>query len=566
MTGAGQKRTPWKPPQWLLEAAKKGSALPVDNAFLTKLQHIREHPEEVGKETREEANRSGEDPEAFAKIMVEARSKLKQAQLTQRPKDIHTKAAVEETGGAIQSTEPNETTRIARQTTAPSPVTAEPTSLRLQDNLPNDETQTAVQAKVQFVPSSPRAQRGGATKALGTRQAQIENRDERRGKKEKARENARRGGRTGSASGTASPMEIDDFQPIAESSASGAAREALTAAATAMRVLSTSDPQPYPYPTRRTMPVWYTSISSSAQGLTQLDRKRPQELAAIDALKDCIRRCEQEQNKTKLAKEYNDLRNHVHKAEIKLDMDKFKVKKTRILTEAGLPRIFKEGAKFPRDLQADAWYLYERWMNEDFEQNILRGIVTVKGKDRNGDRLDRAYTTKHPRDPKFFGDEGVILGQWWPSQLCTVRDGVHGAAQGGIYGDKDKGAFSIVLSGGGYHDQDDGDTIEYSGTEGKDYEATDATLSMIKSAELGNHIRVIRSSQLLKSNKYRPSCGLRYDGLYQIKSYKELDHKKRTYRFHLERIPGQEPIRFEGDAKRPTLFEEEAYDKCKGKI
>ena len=162
-----------------------------------------------------------------------------------------------------------------------------------------------------------------------------------------------------------------------------------------------------------------------------LDRKRPQELAAIDALKECIRRCEQEKNKSKLAKEYNDLRNHVHKAEIKLNMDKFKVRKTRILTEAGLPRIFKEDAHFPADLKADAWNLYERWMNEDFEQDILRGIVTVKGKDRNGDRLDPAYRAKHPKDPKVFGGEGLILGQWWPSQLCTVRDGAHGAAQGG---------------------------------------------------------------------------------------------------------------------------------------
>jgi hypothetical protein len=123
-----------------------------------------------------------------------------------------------------------------------------------------------------------------------------------------------------------------------------------------------------------------------------------------------------------------------------------------------------------------------------------------------------------------------------------------------------------VLSGGGYHDQDDGDTIEYSGTEGSNFKAKDATLSMITSAKHGNHIRVIRSSQLLKANKYRPSCGLRYDGLYQIKSYKEVDLEKQTYRFHLERVPGQGPIRFEGDAKRPTMFEEEAYDKCKGRI
>ncbi|UPX13268.1 uncharacterized protein EKO05_0003785 [Ascochyta rabiei] len=504
MSVAGQKRTPWKPPQWLLDAANKGSAVPVDETFLTKLQYMREHPDQVGKVAREDLIQSGEDPDAFAEIMAEARNRVLPIQLAPRPKEVQVAVAVavEEMGGAVQSTK--------------------------------------------------------STKA-------VENRVDRRRKKETTRENARRG-RTGRASGTASLMEIDDFQPMAESSAAGARREAMTAAAATTRTNLDPVPQPYPYPTRRTWPAWYTSISSSAQGMIQLDRRRPQELAAIDALKDCIRRCEQEQNEIKLNKEYNDLRHHVHKAEIKLDMDRFKVKKTRILTEAGLPRIFKEGTNFPRDLQADAWYLYERWMNEDFEQNILRGIVTVKGKDRNGDRLDRAYTTKHPRDPKFFGDEGVVLGQWWPSQLCTVRDGVHGAAQGGIYGDKDKGAYSIVLSGGGYHDQDDGDTIEYSGTDGKDYQATDATLSMIKSAELGNHIRVIRSSQLLKSNRYRPSCGLRYDGLYQVKSYKELDNKKRTYRFHLVRIPGQEPIRFDGDAKRPTVFEEEAYDKCKGKI
>lgn len=46
----------------------------------------------------------------------------------------------------------------------------------------------------------------------------------------------------------------------------------------------------------------------------------------------------------------------------------------------------------------------------------------------------------------------------------------------------------------------------------------------------------------------------------------EVDKEKQTYRFHLERNPGQEPIRFDGDTKRPTVFEEEAYDKCKGRI
>ena len=136
----------------------------------------------------------------------------------------------------------------------------------------------------------------------------------------------------------------------------------------------------------------------------------------------------------------------------------------------------------------------------------------------------------------------------------------------GICGDKDRGAYSIVLSSGGYHDQDNGDTIQYSGTEGSGFEMTTATQSMVTSSKLGNHVRVLRSSQLPKSNKYRPSCGLRYDGLYQVKGYTVISQEKQSCRFYLERIPGQQPIRFEGETKRPTNFEEIAYDRCKGKI
>jgi hypothetical protein len=95
---------------------------------------------------------------------------------------------------------------------------------------------------------------------------------------------------------------------------------------------------------------------------------------------------------------------------------------------------------------------------------------------------------------------------------------------------------------------------------------TTATQSMITSSKIGNHVRVLRSSQLPKSNKYRPSCGLRYDGLYQVKGYTESNQERQSCRFHLERIPGQQPIRFEGETKRPTNFEEIAYDRCKGKI
>ncbi|KAF2627670.1 hypothetical protein BU25DRAFT_341120 [Macroventuria anomochaeta] len=427
-----------------------------------------------------------------------------------------------------------------QQTDTPSPVAVgTPSSPAPHDRRSNSEARTATRSTERSALPSPHVQRRVTAKGQVTKPKQAQKRDARSTSKDKARKKSGNIGRTSSdaASHTLENSESASTRPAAQS---------------------------YPFPTRPSMPTWYTSVSQ--QSLAQLDRRRPQELAAIDALKDCIRRCEQEGDKSKLTKEYNDLRNHIHKAEIKLDMDKVKAKKTRILTEMGLPRIFNKYADFPWDLKADAWYLYERWMNEDFEQDILRGIVTVKGKDRNGDRLDRAYTTKHPKDPKIIGNNGAVIGQWWPSQLCAVRDGVHGAPQGGIYGDKDRGAYSIVLSGGGYHDRDDGDTIEYSGTEGSNFEIKAATQSMITSAKLGNHIRVLRSSQLPKSNKYRPSCGLRYDGLYQIKSYKEVDLEKQMYRFHLERVPDQEPIRFEGVTMRPTVFEEEVYERCKGRI
>jgi hypothetical protein len=538
-------REPFKTSKWLLEAARKrsGPSAP-SKALLDSIQQARDHPHEVARKLREDALESGRDPNALANWMAEASKKTQQTRLAQRPKQASAQVASDETASAVESERLPEDGEI----------------------LENTETSSAEPS----IPASPRARRRVGTKGQITKPTQAKKRDDHASVQNRVvRTKPRQTGRSSSASGTASPMEIDSARPVAESSASGAAREALSTASNTLAnpgsTAAFQSAQAYQFPTRPSMPSWYLQVSKQSQDL--LERKRPQELAAIDALKTCIGRCEKEKSKIKLDKEYNELRNHVHKAESSLNMDKVRIKKTRILTaEAGLPRIFIEHAKFPWDLKADAWHLYEKWMNEDFERDILRGIVTVKGKDRNGDRLDPAYRAKHPRDPKQFGDNGAVLGQWWPSQLCAVRDGIHGAAQGGIYGDKEQGAYSVIVSSGGYHDKDFGDTIEYSGTEGSNFQIKAATQSMITSAKLGNHIRVLRSSQLPKSNKYRPEVGLRYDGLYQIKSYKEMDVEKQDYLFHLERVPGQQPIRSEGPTKRPTVFEVQEYERCKGRL
>jgi hypothetical protein len=138
----------------------------------------------------------------------------------------------------------------------------------------------------------------------------------------------------------------------------------------------------------------------------------------------------------------------------------------------------------------------------------------------------------------------------------------------GIFGNRTEGTYSIVLSGGGYDDIDDGETIEYSGTEGKNFKPTEATQAMITSANDGHPVRVIRSAQLAKTNNYRPEQGLRYDGLYVVKGYKETDKEKQMYRFALERCPGQAPIRCGGDddhSRRPTAYEIAAYNRLKEK-
>lgn len=561
----GPTKEPFQTSKWLVEAARKrsGPAMP-SPSLLNAIQQARDHPNEVARKLRGNALKSAKDPNALRNWTVN-QSKKTQQTLSQRPKPAPAEAASDRRVIPVDSEEPVdafEDGQIVELEEKPSPG---PISTHTSHLLPlrqaSPKSHTAAPVRRPSIPASTitMAQPRVGTKGQITKLTQAK-KDQNGSKKRTVPQKQAKTERSRSLTITASPMEVDTPKPTAESSVAGVRRELISA-----NPIDLPDASSYPFPARPSMPSWYLTVSKQSMDL--LDRKRPQEIAAIDALKACIDRCLKEKSKAKLAKEYDDLRDHVHKAESRLNMDKIRVKKSRILNTSGLPRIFSEDNDFPWDLKADAWHLYEKWMNEDFSRDILRGILTVEGENRSGDRLDKAYRRKHPRDPKQFGDNGAVLGQWWPSQLCAVRDGIHGAAQGGIHGDKDLGAYSIVLSSGGYHDKDFGDTIEYSGTEGSNFNITAATQSMIKSAELGNHVRVLRSSQLPKSNKHRPEVGLRYDGLYQIKSYKEISLEKKDYLFHLERVPDQQPIRSgKGPNGRPTVFERHEYEVCKGRL
>jgi hypothetical protein len=312
-------------------------------------------------------------------------------------------------------------------------------------------------------------------------------------------------------------------------------------------------------------PGWYVKVKTDDRGMRQLGKHptsdQTQALKALQSMKGCMERSEKGGTTAQLASLIEELRDHVHKAEILLKVDRFIIRKAKMLEEnTGLPRIFasKKNLEYPWDLKADAYQLYNRWREEIFEIDLLRGIKTRKGKDRGGDSIDPSWKGRF--SAKYYGEGALVLGQWWPTQLTTVRDGAHGSVQGGIFGEKEKGAYSVVLSGAGsstYDDKDDGEEVWYSGTDGKDFTPTENTLRLFESCDtLHNKIRVLRSHQLPKRNPYRPVAGLRYDGLYEAVEKKLVDQEKQSYKFRLVRCKGQFPIRCEDNAaRRPTRFE-----------
>ncbi|KAI4953395.1 hypothetical protein J4E91_002242 [Alternaria rosae] len=334
------------------------------------------------------------------------------------------------------------------------------------------------------------------------------------------------------------PLKDEQKQPLkdepksatfAESSTADASRERTAAttsrAATSATSTNAPDSEIVPsndlfisddpddkFPIAKSLPSWYVSIHVKDPRMEAMTKKRPLALVTLQALKAALGDGEKP-NKSPAELEilYDKIRDLIHKAEIDIQVSQVLLRKAMTLSpDYGLPRIFKPGTNFPWDLKADAYQLYKRWYKCDLNQDILRGIVPHKGDNRTSDRLDDTYRAQFPTTPKYYGEGELVLGQWWPTQLCTVRDGAHGSAQGGIYGERDKGAYSIVLSGGNpYHDVDNGGTIEYSGTEGRNSTPTENTLHLLKSAELVNPIRVIRSAQLSKKNPFRPELGLR---------------------------------------------------------
>lgn len=60
-------------------------------------------------------------------------------------------------------------------------------------------------------------------------------------------------------------------------------------------------------------------------------------------------------------------------------------------------------------------------------------------------------------------NQGLLVGECWPSRQECRQWGAHFTTIGGIHGQSDRGAQSVVLSGGYVDDQDHGEWFLYTG-------------------------------------------------------------------------------------------------------
>lgn len=189
------------------------------------------------------------------------------------------------------------------------------------------------------------------------------------------------------------------------------------------------------------------------------------------------------------------------------------------------------------------------------DSGIMRGVLIKADGKRKSYYLRQDYPK---RNPNIIGENGLLVGDWWPFQICALRDGAHGSLMSGIAGTEKTYAYSIVISGK-YADLDidQGDVILYSDSKARENtnpkrpNVSGSTGAMQRSHRLREPLRVLRSAGL--DSEWAPSVGLRYDGLYLITDV-ETRHNAlggAYYRFRLERKQGQQPI----DRFRPTMDE-----------
>jgi putative restriction endonuclease len=165
--------------------------------------------------------------------------------------------------------------------------------------------------------------------------------------------------------------------------------------------------------------------------------------------------------------------------------------------------------------------------------------------------------------PTFGHTLGCPVGSHFENRAGLAEAGVHWHRQAGISGTADKGADSIVLSGGYEDDQDHGDVIVYTGYGGRDQNTkkqvadqpfTVWNRALAYSSLNGLPVRVIRGDR--HDSPYSPKSGYVYAGLYSVDDYWHEIGKSgfRIWRYRLTKLPNQE-YEPEGASAEPSIDE-----------
>lgn len=303
------------------------------------------------------------------------------------------------------------------------------------------------------------------------------------------------------------------------------------------------------------LPDWHSQVRGR---LEPADRSRKVQLQKIKShISRAIEAC-RAGNQAKYVEELDHIRTQLHDFEYMKEITQLVMKDSGLLTmTSGLPQLFlrrRDGFSFPFDIVADAKALHRKWCRADFDPDIMRGLLSGTGKNRKVNSLDPNYP--HRLNGDFIGSGDLVSGQWWPVLIAALRDGAHNASQAGICWGK-QGVTSILVAGKYPEDEDNGDEIIYTGTEGTSGDATEATKQLLAVVGKQKPVRVIRSSEL--TSQYSPEEGYRYDGLYDVVESTLLDRQKSHYKFRLLRCPDQDPIRWTGIGARPTPQDKFAY-------
>lgn len=175
----------------------------------------------------------------------------------------------------------------------------------------------------------------------------------------------------------------------------------------------------------------------SSEWYERIDMKQKyarSDLESLKYVKSLIQKCEADTRKNdrdELQSVFSRLRQRLHQMEFYDFLSGVLVKRSKLLEDDGLPSIFSgsNGVQYPWDIRADSLSLYQRWFAGVIDPHLMRGIETkssrtAKGKETKSRSLQKGYQNR--ASCNHVGAGHLQNGQWWPLQICAMRDGAHG--------------------------------------------------------------------------------------------------------------------------------------------